>query len=420
MFTSKQRVHGLLRMVLLGNLLFFLSCENKFEPVKPGLDVLIQESINLIEGRKIGIITNHTALSSNGEHIVDVLIKKVPNIHITALFAPEHGIRGDRTGGEFIETYIDSLTGITVFSLYQRNRKPTSEMLDSLDLLLFDIMDIGTRFYTYMSTMALAMEAAAEHGIPFIVLDRPNPISGEIIEGPILQPEHKSFVGMFPIPIRHGLTAGELALMINGEGWLANGIHADLTVVPMKNWQRMQWFDQTGLPWIKTSPNMPTLDAAILYPGMGLLEGVNISEGRGTSTPFNLIGAPWIEPDIVKSKLSAFQTYGIQLESREFTPVSIANAAPSPEYEDQLCKGFYLHIENRNVFRSVSFSLNLLSTLYQLYKNELTFNSYFDRLLGDSNIKQQIMDGIPVRNIIASWSGDLAKYKMARKNYLLY
>ncbi|MEE9170804.1 MAG: DUF1343 domain-containing protein [bacterium] len=396
-----------------------IGCGTEFEPVEPGLDVLVEERLGLIKNKRIGIVTNHTALSADGEHIVD-LLNRIPDVGIHALFAPEHGIRGDRAGGEYIETYEDSLTGIAVYSLYHRNRKPTAAMLDSVDILLFDIMDIGARFYTYISTMALAMEAAAEAGIPFIVLDRPNPITGEIVEGPVLKEEHKSFVGMFPIPIRHGLTVGELALMINGQGWLTNGIRADLTVVPVRNWKRLQWFDQTGLPWVKTSPNMPSLEAANLYPGIGLLEGVNVSEGRGTPTPFTLIGSPWMRPGPIKERFTGFRGFGTQLEVREFTPVPVPNAAPHPEFQDRRCRGFYLNVKNRNLFRPVSFAVQLLTVLRELHPRDLEFTSGFDRLAGDSKLQEQLLAGVPANKIIAGWSQELKKFKRMRKKYLLY
>ncbi len=274
---SKNKIILSVITIIIGSI---FGCNQQIKPVLPGLDVLVQENLYLIRGKNIGIVTNHTAISHNGVHIVDVLNAQT-GVNVKALYAPEHGIRGDREGGDHIESYIDSLSGITVFSLYGKTRKPNNIMLDSIDVLLFDIQDIGTRFYTYISTMGLAMEAAAQKDIPFIVLDRPNPITGEIVEGPVLKHQFKSFIGMYPIPIRHGMTAGELALLINAEGWLEDGIKADLTVIPAKNWQRLLWFDQTKLPWIKTSPNMPNIKAATLYPGMGSLDGLNIAEARG-------------------------------------------------------------------------------------------------------------------------------------------
>lgn len=407
------------RSVYLVGVLLLFGCGPDYGPVTTGLDVLVNERIDLLAGKRVGIITNHTAISSSGEHIVD-LLSAFPEVNITALFAPEHGIRGDRSGGEFIDTYVDSLTGITVFSLYQRNRKPTRAMLDSVDILVFDIQDIGARFYTYVSTMALSMEAAAENGIPFVVLDRPNPITGTIIEGPVLKKGLESFVGMFPIPIRHGLTVAELALMINGEEWLKDGIKADLTVIKAENWRRLQWFDQTGLPWVKTSPNMPTLDAATVYPGICLLEGVNLSEGRGTDTPFTLIGAPWMDVDTIIEELDGLKSYGLQFQKHDFTPVSMPDAAPNPEYQDELCRGFYLKVGQRNAFRPVSFAIHLLSALNKYQPNKLRFTRGFERLVGDPEIKDLILNGESSNRIIASWARELSEFKKLRRRYLLY
>jgi uncharacterized protein YbbC (DUF1343 family) len=408
-----------LRWPLAGLLLVAVACAPPFKQVTPGADVLIHEKLELIRGKRVGIITNQTALTRDGRHIVDVLAG-LPDVRITALFAPEHGIRGDRPGGEWIPSYTDSVTGITVFSLYGKTRKPTPEMLDSVDVLLFDIQDIGARFYTYISTMGLAMEAAAEKGIPFIVLDRPNPISGAIVEGPVLKPRWKSFVGMFPIPIRHGMTVGELALMINGEGWLAGGIKADLTVIAARDWNRLQWFDQTGLGWVKTSPNIPDLQSAMLYPGIALLEGVNVSEGRGTQAPFQIIGAPWFEPERIKKELPVYWTYGLRIEPTEFVPEPVPGAAPHPEYEGETCRGFRLEIHDRNVFRPVSFAIYLLCALQKLYPDRLKFTPGFDRLTGDERIREQILAGEKPEKIIAGWKRELNEFKAKRRRYLLY
>lgn len=398
---------------------FIFGCENPIQPAMPGLDVLVEEKLDLLRGKRIGLVTNHTALSANGDHILDVLIE-IPTVKITALFAPEHGIRGDREGGEFIESYSDSLTGILVYSLYGKTQKPTSSMLDSVDILLFDIQDIGARFYTYISTMGLAMEAAAERGIPFVVLDRPNPITGAIVEGPILKPQLKSFVGQYPIPIRHGLTVGELAKMINGEGWMKIRKKADLTVIPAKNWKRAQWFDQTDLPWIKTSPNMPTLESATLYPGMCLLEGLNISEGRGTYEPFVIVGAPWLDPEKIIQNIPNSWIYGIKLHPIEFRPISIPVASLHPKYEGDLCYGLRLQVYDRNVFRSVSFAIYLFSAIQKSYPNQIKFRRGFDRLAGDETVRRKIENGVAPKEIISSWENELGKFKEIRKKYLLY
>lgn len=397
----------------------FLNCAENRPPVIPGLDVLLTEHLDLIRGKRVGIVTNYTAVTRYGTSIVDT-ISSIPGVHVTALFGPEHGIRGNRSAGAYVESYVDSLTGIRVYSLYGKTRKPTPAMLDSVDVLLFDIQDIGARFYTYISTMGLAMQAAAENHIPFIVLDRPNPITGDIVEGPILNPELKSFVGMYPIPIRHGLTIGELAQMINGEGWLENGVRADLTVIRMKNWRRPMWFDQTGLKWIKTSPNMPDLKTAILYPGMCLIEGTNVSEGRGTHSPFKIIGAPWIKGDSLKQVIDSFHPLGLMVKAAEFVPQPIPEMAPHPKYEGEVCSGLEFKLANRNIFRSVSFGVTLLSAIHRLYPNKLSFKKSFDLLSGTETLREQIQNGVPPKKIISAWSKKLSEFKITREKYLLY
>ncbi len=398
---------------------FWVGCESSRKPVRTGLDVLLSERQELIRGKRVGIITNQTGRTADGRFIADV-IQRIPGVTLTALFGPEHGIRGKRAAGAFVESYRDSATGVTVYSLYGKNRKPSPAMLDSVDVLLFDIQDIGARFYTYISTMGLAMEAAAEKGIPFVVLDRPNPITGDIVEGPVLQPDFSSFVGMYPIPIRHGLTVGELAQMINGEGWLSNGIQANLTVVRMENWHRTLWYDQTGLPWVQTSPNMPDLETATLYPGMCLIEGTNISEGRGTHSPFKLFGAPWIQGDSLKHVLENFHPLGVSFSTTEFEPQSLPEMAPNPKYLGQICSGLHLRLTNRNIFRSVSFGVEVLSAIHRLYPKHLTFRKSFDLLAGQSTLRQQIENDVPPKDIVAGWTREISDFKIKRKKYLLY
>ena len=255
-----------------------------------GLDQ-IRKFDSLFSGKKIAIITNHTAVNKNQVHISDIFAA-IPESRIIAYFGPEHGIKGNEAAGSKIE-HKKSEALIPVYSLYGKTLKPTEEMLKNVDILVFDIQDIGARFYTYIWTMALAMEAATENNIPFVVLDRPNPINGIQVEGNILENEFSTFVGLYPIVVRHGLTIGELANMFNEEGWLKNGVKADLKVIKLKNWDRGRWLDQTELPFIATSPNMPNLETATVYPGLCLLEGTNVSEGRGTDEPFLQFGSPW-------------------------------------------------------------------------------------------------------------------------------
>ena len=262
-------------------------------PVKTGLDN-VTSFAEVFQNQRIGIITNHTAYNKSGLHIVDVFAA-MKTVQIKALFGPEHGIRGDTDAGGKIADENDPSRNIPIYSLYGKTLKPTPEMLKDIDILVFDIQDIGARFYTYVWTMALAIEAAAENNIRFIVLDRPNPITGNHVEGNILDMNYSTFVGKYPIPVRHGMTIGELAMMFNGEGWSYDRVQCDLQIIPAKNWQREMWFDQTGLKFIKPSPNIPDLMTAIIYPGMCLLEGTNVSEGRGTQEPFKIFGAPWID-----------------------------------------------------------------------------------------------------------------------------
>ena len=284
--------------LLVFTLLISVNCKQNYNynpanNVICGADILISDSLNLIKGKGIGIVTNHTAVLSNGTHLVDSLFN-IKNINIVALFGPEHGIRGDAPDGLTITDGKDSKTGIPVYSLYGKIRKPTKEMLKGVDVLIFDIQDIGARFYTFISTMYYTLEAAAENNIPVIILDRPNPIGGLKVSGNIREEEFKSFVGIAPIPIMHGMTVGELAILFNEQHYLENNLHANLTVIKIKNWQREQLFNQTGLKWINPSPNMINLDEAMIYPGLCLLEGTNISEGRGTQKPFLTFGAPYI------------------------------------------------------------------------------------------------------------------------------
>src|SRR5215510_7347920 len=267
--------------------------------MRTGLDVFIASLPSELEVARVGLIVNPASINSRFEHTAD-LFHQHPGINLTALFGPQHGIRGE-TQDNMIEwqTFRDTRTGLPAYSLYGETRKPSPEMLGDVDVLVFDVQDVGTRVYTFVYTMALAMEAARDNGKRFIVLDRPNPIGGLQIEGNILEPAFSSFVGMFPIPMRHGMTVGELALLFNE----AFGIGCSLDVAPLEGWTRADYYDRCGFPWISPSPNMPTLDTAIVYPGSVMFEGTNVSEGRGTTRPFEMIGAPWIDPYILAEKL---------------------------------------------------------------------------------------------------------------------
>ena len=389
--------------------------------MRTGLDVLIEERLDILTGKKIGIITNHTGLDRHKIHIVDVLTNR-PEFQVMSLFSPEHGIRGDQHGT--VANGTDTKTGLPLYSLYGSTRKPTTDMLWDIDALIFDIQDIGARFYTYISTMAHAMETAAEHGIPFIVLDRPNPITGSIVEGPVLDLALKSFVGIAPMPVRHGMTVGELARMFNGEGWLEGRVRCDLTVIPVKGWRRHLWYDETGLPWTKTSPNMPDLESATLYPGLCFLEATNVSEGRGTETPFRQVGAPWIEASRLMEALNRQTSTGVQFSPVSFTPVDMKGWTMDPTYEGEECHGISIHVTDRDRFQAVPFGIRLLCTIRDTHPDRFGWKTGSRRtmelLSGTRWIPQAIEDGEPTEAIVSRWQDDLEKFRMIRRKYLLY
>ncbi|MFQ5636402.1 MAG: exo-beta-N-acetylmuramidase NamZ domain-containing protein [bacterium] len=402
--------------VLLSFLLLSV-CQTR--PVETGLD-RISEYQHLFAGKRVGIVTNHTAYNSKNEHIVDVF-GQLENVTVTALFAPEHGIRGHEEAGKQIQSESDPVKDIPIFSLYGKTRKPTEDMLTNFDILVFDIQDIGARFYTYIYTMALAMEAAAEQNKPFVVLDRPNPITGAYVEGNILEPEFASFVGLYPIPVRHGMTVGELATMFNKEGWLKNGVTADLTVVPMNHWQRSLWYDETGLRFIKPSPNMPDLASATLYPGACLLEGTNVSEGRGTQTPFELFGAPWIDAKLLTQRLNELEVPGVAFRETSFTPVSMPGAAANPKYKNKECYGSTIMVTDRLRFSPYVMGLHIVRLIHEMYPDSLQWHvGHFDRLCGSARVRETILQEGGVSALQRRWQERLQGFMKMRQKYLMY
>jgi len=364
------------------------------------------------------------------------LLKENPEVHLVALYGPEHGVRGNAQAGEYVPFYFDEKFQLPVFSLYGQSFRPAPGMLKNIDeymrsfdiqetgkipekgmiedveVMIFDIQDVGTRVYTYIATMAYAMEACAEQGIEFIVLDRPNPITGTIIEGAVLQyPEFSSFVGLYPIPQRHGLTVGELAILFN-ERFLKK--KARLTVVPMEGWRRDMWFDQTGLPWVMPSPNMPTLETAVVYPGQVYLEGTNVSEGRGTTRPFELFGAPWIDGNELSNRLNALELPGVRFREAWFTPYF-------SKYQGQLCGGCQLHVTDRQSFRPFLTSLWIIATIRNMYPEKFAFYpDYFDRIMGNSRVRQELEAGKSPAEIVRELQLQLEEFERLRKPYLLY
>ena len=387
------------------------------ERVRSGLEVLLDERMSLIEGKAVGIVTNHTACDAEGRHIADLLGERA---EVVALYGPEHGIRGDNPAGAFFDGETDG-NGPAVYSIYGEFLGPTSAMLKGVEVMLFDIQDIGARFYTYISTLYLVMEACAREGIPVIVLDRPNPIGGMAVEGPVTSPVFGSFVGVAPITIRHGMTVGELAVMFNQEGYLGHHIGGELTVVPCKGWRRSMWYDDTGLPWISPSPNMPSLDAAAVYPGVCLIEGTNLSEGRGTPTPFLLTGAPWIDAEEWAKTLNDQDLPGVEFEAVTFTPISIPEKSPRPKHQDKECGGVRIRITDRDSLQPVALGVALLTTVRDLYPEKLTLRrSHLDRLWGSQRLRESVEAGLDWRAIIREAKVDSERFEKIRKRYLMY
>ncbi len=370
-----------------------------------GADQLANGAIASLQGRKVGLITNHTGRLSDGRRTVDVLAG-ANSVVLVALFSPEHGWEGVQD--EKTKDTKDAATGLPVYSLYGETRGPTATMLQGIDTLVFDIQDIGCRFYTYLSTMRNGLEAAAAHHLRFVVLDRPNPIGGLRMEGPVLAPDRADFVAAHTIPLRHGMTAGELAKMIQGE----SGLQVDLQVVPCTGWQRADLWDSTGLLWINPSPNMRSLTQALLYPGIGLLEGTNLSVGRGTDTPFEVLGAPWCHGNALAATLRDHQLPGVTFVPIQFTPTA-------SKFRGELCSGINIAITDWKVFEPVRTGLHLACVLQALHKGTWDTKK-LDWLLKHEPTTTAIQNGTPADAIVASWKKDLDLFRMRRKPFLLY
>ncbi len=387
--------------------------------VKSGLEVLLSSRLELLQGRRVGALVNPTSTTADYRHLIDIFHEH-PGIDLRALFGPQHGARGE-TQDNMIEweDYRDPATGLPVFSLYGKTRQPTRDMLDEVDVLVFDMQDVGARYYTFVYTLALAMEACRESDKGVIVLDRPNPINGVDLEGPVLDPAFASFVGLYPLPIRHGMTVGELARYFNRE----MGIGCRLEVVPMEGWSRQHFFDETGLPWIMPSPNLPSLDSALVYPGMCLLEGANVSEGRGTTRPFELSGAPWVDPPEAVTRLNHGAVSGVKLRPAWYIPTF-------HKWAGQMVGGVQIHISDRRQLRPFSLALQLAIEYRRQGGDRFSWNDPpyeyetekrpFDILCGTDSIRRQIEAGASVPEMEAGWVDDLKEFERIRGQYLLY
>lgn len=373
--------------------------------VQTGLDVLEVQKFAPLRGKHIGIITNHTGLDSQGKSTIE-LLAHAPGVQVVAIFSPEHGLGGQ--ADDRISSTKDPSTGLQVFSLYGDTLRPTDDMLKGVDALVFDIQDAGVRFYTYTVTMAYCMEEAAKRNIAFYVLDRPNPIGGEIVEGPILDADKTNFVGYFPIPVRYGLTIGELAQFFNAE----NHINADLHVIAMKNWHRNYFFESTGIRWIPPSPNLRTIKGSIVYPGLEILQDAGVSVGRGTEAPFEEFGAPWMDSDKVASALNSERLPGLKFVAQPFIPVSGL-------YAGKRCGGVGIRIGERGAVRPMRMGLEIAALLQKMYPQNFDINKTIG-LLGNAETVQKLKDGISPSEIVASWQPALAEYDKTRRKYFLY
>lgn len=387
-------------------------------PVLTGADVLVRSDFAAIQGKKVGLIVNHTARVGE-THLID-LVSQATSTELVALFGPEHGIRGDEDAGAKIEDGIDDATGVPVYSLYGTNRRPTPEMMKGIDALVFDIQDVGARFYTFISTLGLSMQSAAEAGASFYVLDRPNPLGGNEIEGFVLDTTFTSFVGQYPIPIRHGLTIGELAKMIKGENWLPGLESLDLHVVEMEGWTRDLLWPQTGLNWIPPSPNLPTFETALLYPGTCFFEGTSASEGRGTDLPFLTVGAPWMNTHHVSTP--AFQ--GIQLHSGQTTPTERPGKSSNPKWKDVAIQSISIDVVDPLQVHPVSTGLEMISRMVasspDSVQTELLNERWLRLLGGKEELPEMIKQGYTATQFEASWADELAQFALARSPYLIY
>lgn len=388
-------------------------------PVLTGIDVLVAGSFKELVGKRVGLVTNQTGVTSDLRSTIDVL-HKASTVKLVALFGPEHGVRGDIFGGREIVDAKDPATGLPVYSLYGKTRKPTPKMLVGLDALVYDIQDIGSRSYTFISTMGACMEAAAENRIEFFVLDRPNPLTGNRVEGRLLDPKFSSFVGQYPIPYIYGMTCGELARMINGEGWLKDGAKCRLTVIAMRNYDRSMWFDHTRLPWVPTSPHIPSADTAMFYAATGIMGELQvISEGVGYTLPFQLAGAPFIvDADAFARELNDRRLPGVVFRPTHFKPYYIERI------RDMDCGGVQVHITDRDKVELTTIQFHVIDAVRKLYPKQKLFGNgrdeMFDKVCGTDRVRGMFEEGRPIGEIIAFWNADLKTFTRRQERYLIY
>ncbi len=381
--------------------------------VTPGITVLVRDSLHLIRGKRVGLITNHTGRGAAGVSSID-LIAHAPGVKLVALFGPEHGLRGIAQAGESVASTVDSATGVPVFSLYGATNAPTAAMLENVDVLVYDIQDVGARTYTFAWTMALSADAAGKRGIPFIVCDRPVPIRGDRVSGGVLDTAYRSFVGLYPVPLRYGLTPGELLRHLVR----TKQVHATVVVVPMRGWTRSMWYDETGLAWIAPSPNIRTLDAALLYPGTVLVEGTNMSEGRGTDAPFQLIGAPWLSDisGIIRTLAAIPYTKGVRFDSVSRT------IGAGQKFAGQTIPMLRITITQRDSVEPVRIAVAMLAAIRMRHPKELLWrDAFMDKLAGTNRLRFAIDSAMTTAlAIVPKWRNEARRFAEDTRQDQLY
>ncbi len=380
------------------------------ERVRLGIEVLLTDSLHLVQGKRVGLITNHTGTVPDGRSSID-LVHRAPGVKLTALFGPEHGIRGQAAAGERVGSTVDSATGVPVYSLYGETRVPTAEMLRDVDVVLYDIQDVGARVYTYQWTMALSAEAVTAQGKAFIVLDRPNPIRGDRVEGGVLDPEYRSFVGQYPVAQKYGLTPGELMRYLVGTGQ----VRGQVTVVPMSGWRRDMWWEETGLPWRNPSPNIRSPDAALLYPGTVFFEGTNLSEGRGTARPFQLVGAAWLtDAGAIARELNAMRLPGVVFDS------TLVTVEAGQKWGGRRIPMLAIAVSDRNTVRADRVALAMLRAIYARHKGEFQWRTgSIDRLSGSNRLREAVELG-RIDSLLAILERESREFQEKALPFLLY
>jgi uncharacterized protein YbbC (DUF1343 family) len=385
------------------------------ERTKLGNEILIQTLLPQLDQKRLGLVCNHTSALPDGKSLIEALLEK--GMHVEAVFAPEHGFKGElEAGAEIQDSHLEK---IKIISLYGKNKKPTQEQARSIDAFVYDIQDVGTRFYTYITTLKHVMEAAADYGKAVYVLDRPNPAGGHIVEGPLLLPAYESFIGATPIPVRYGLTVGELALMMQGEGWIPSRV--ELHVVRMTSWNRHYFWKDTGLRWIPTSPNIPFSETAIIYPGTGLLGALTINQGLGTPNPFLQFGAPWLDSKAIIHILGGGARYGVRLEPLIYTPRSLPGKTLHPPYENRECQGINVLIQQKSIFYSLRFTLALIKAIRETHPGKIRLQrESLNRMFGNDLLEKYINGTLRYVDLLREMEKDEKAFLQMRQKYLLY